>query len=258
MMNLCGKNLTQYHALRDAVKIEVNEMLRIGIIEPSDSPYNAPIVLVKKPNNTIRFCCDFRGLNLKTKFDCEPTASADDIYAKLGKDKYLSKFDFTKGYWQTSIPEEYRDLISFSTPEQGCFRFCRTPFGLKNSGATFNRLMRLLPEGANDIDNFVDDIIGHTIPWDSHVVMLRDFFTRVRVNNLTLRATKCMIGFPSVDFIGNYVGGGKIEMDPGKVTKIQNAEPPMTKKQLKSFLGMAGWFSSSYHATQSYPHHCQI
>ena len=104
--------------------------------------------------------------------------------------------------------------------------------------------MRKLLEGAENVDNFVDDVIGHTIPWSEHLKMLRDFFTRVRVNGLTIRPSKCMIGYPSLDFVGNLVGEGKLEMDSGKVAKIVNAEPPMTKKQLKSFLGMAGWFSS--------------
>ena len=80
-------------------------MLEIGVIEPSNSTHNSPIVLVKKKDgsHSCRFCADFGMVNSVTKFDNEPMPNPDDIIAKLGSDRFFSNFDLSKGYWQISM-----------------------------------------------------------------------------------------------------------------------------------------------------------
>lgn len=82
------------HALRDKIKKEVQTMIEIGIVEPSDSPYASPLVIVKKPDGSDRYCVDFRALNAKTVFDAEPIPDQSEIFAKLANDHYFSKIDF--------------------------------------------------------------------------------------------------------------------------------------------------------------------
>ena len=91
-------------------------MLKAGIIEPCNSPYSSLVVLVKKRNGSMRFCIDFRRLNLVTEFDCEPMPNADDIMVKVTQDKYFSKIDLSKGIWQIPLAKESKPLTASRFP----------------------------------------------------------------------------------------------------------------------------------------------
>ncbi|XP_053406591.1 uncharacterized protein LOC128559314 [Mercenaria mercenaria] len=228
------------YAKRKDVEDEVKNMLEAGVKEPANSDYNSPVVLVKKKDNTNRFCIDFRHMHSFTRFDTEPMGNVEDIMAKLKEDNYFTKIDLTKGYWQIPIEEKSRHLTAFSTPESS-YQFRKMPFGMVNSGATFNRMMRKLLAGIKDADNYVDDVLGHTITWERHVMMLRNLFTRIREARLTVKPSKCMIGFGSISFTGHVVGDGMMQMED-ELDKIRSADRPETKTQLRSFLGLAGYY----------------
>ena len=229
------------YSTRQIIKDEVQNMLKYGVIEPSTSPYNSPVVLVRKKDGTYRFCIDFCRLNAITKFDTEPMGNQEDLIAKLRGDKYFTKLDLSKGYWQIPVAESSRPMTAFTTSE-GSFQFKKLPFGLINSGATFNRVMRKLLKDAVDSDNYVDDILGHTVDWPEHMTMLRDVFERIRRAGLTLRPSKCAIGCDEVDFVGHKISNGEVQMDTSKLDKIKNAPQPQTKKEVRSFLGLAGYY----------------
>ena len=101
------------YAVRETVEEEVQKMLDMGVIEPSCSPYNSPIVLVKKKDNSTRFCIDFRRLNAVSKFDTHPMGNTEDILAKVKNDKYFTKIDLAKGYWQIPVAKESQPKTSF-------------------------------------------------------------------------------------------------------------------------------------------------
>lgn len=103
-------------ALRKQVKQEIDNMKSAGIIEQSQSAWAAPIVCVPKKDKTLRFCVDYRGLNSKTVFDPQPMPKIDDILNKLGRAKFLTKIDLTKGYWQIPLSERAKPLSAFVTP----------------------------------------------------------------------------------------------------------------------------------------------
>ena len=115
-------------------------MLEADVIEPAMSDYNSPIVLVKKKDGTNIFCVDFRRINLVTKFDTEPMGNPEDIMAKLKDDKFFSKIDLSKGFWQIMVEKSSQHLTAFSTMD-GSYTFKKIAFGLVNSGITFNRMM---------------------------------------------------------------------------------------------------------------------
>ena len=94
------------YAIREAIKIEVDKMIEIGIVEKSNSPYASPVVLVRKPDGSNRFCIDHRKLNRITVFDAGPMGRAEDIYVKIANEWYLSKLDLAKGYWQIPIDKD--------------------------------------------------------------------------------------------------------------------------------------------------------
>jgi hypothetical protein len=116
------------------------------------------------------------------------------------------------------------------------------PFGLVNSGATFSRIMRVLLEGMTRVHNYIDDILIHTVTWKEHLERLVEVFQRLREANLTARPTKCYVGFDEVEFLGHIVGKGQMKPRPSKLEAIQQFKRPETKKQLRSFLGLAGYY----------------
>ena len=216
-------------------------MLELGIIEPSNSPYSSPVVLVKKQDGSYRFCCDFRKLNSITVFDAEPIGNPDDLFVKMSNSKYFTKIDLSKGYWQVKMKSSSKIYTAFVTSE-GLFCFKKMPFGLVNSGATFCRMMRKLLYGLTNTDNFVDDIIVHTETWRAHMECLQALFKRLQEAKLTARPTKCVIAVRSVSFLGHIIGDGMIQPQPEKVKSILNCQRPTTKKQVRSFLGLIGYY----------------
>ena len=105
------------YARREAIKQEVNKMLELGVIERSNSPYAAPVVMVPKKDNTVRFCVDYRRLNKVTVFDPEPMPNPEDLFTELTKSNYLSKIDISKAYWQIPMTEESKPKTAFVTPD---------------------------------------------------------------------------------------------------------------------------------------------
>jgi len=116
---------------------------------------------VKKPDGNTRVCIDYRKLNSVTIFDPEPMPTAEEIFAKLAGDRFFSKFDLSKRYWQVPVHQEDRDLTTFVS-HRGLFRFKVMPFGLVNAPATFSRLMRRVLRKSQHLDNYLDDVLTHT------------------------------------------------------------------------------------------------
>ena len=227
--------------LKTAVEKEVQDMLELGVIERTSSPYSSPLHLVKKKDGTFRPVVDFRKLNKKTIFNAEPMPSIDEIYSKLAPAKIFSKLDFTKGYWQIPMREEDKAKTAF-TCTSGSFQFFKMPFGLVNSGATYNRMMRRLLEGQKQVDSFVDDVLVYNEGWDEHMRVLREVFERIRQAHLTVKPSKCSFGFETIDFVGHQVGQSTLRALSDKVEHILKVEPPKTKKQVRAFLGLAGYY----------------
>lgn len=169
----------------ETIEKEVQEMLRMGVIEKSKSPYHAPIVVVKKPDGTIRLCIDFRELNKLLISDCEPIPRIDVVLALAGKKKYFSKFDFTKGYWQVPMDPESREKTAFSSLS-GLYHFRYMPFGIKTAPAVFARLMRAVLGGVPNVHHYFDDVIIATDTWQEHLETLRQVFERIHQANLTI------------------------------------------------------------------------
>lgn len=229
------------HALKDIVKSEIENMLRMGIIEQIESPYASPIVIVKKSDGTNRFCIDYRKLNRITRFDAEPIGNPDEIFARLSKGTYFSKLDLSKGYWQIPVKKCSQMATAFISSE-GLYAFKFMPFGLVNAGATFCRMMRILLRGMQNVDNFVDDILEHTETWETHLDILRELFNRLREAGLTVKPSKCILGYFQLPFLGHTIGNGCISPDPGKIESIKECSRPSSKKQIRSFLGLVGYY----------------
>ena len=229
------------YAMLDTVNKEVDKMIEMDIIERSDSPYSSPFVIVKKKDQSNRFCIDFRGLNSITIFDAETMGNIEEMFSKLSGYQFISKIDLTKGYWQISLVDAAKPKTAFQTP-RGLFQFKVLPFGLVNSGATFVRCMRKVLEGLENVDNFVDDIIVYTRSFNHHMEVLDSVFERLASANLSARPSKCYIAYSSLEVLGHIVGTDRLSPNPDKIEVIKNAHRPTTKKQVRSFIGMAEFY----------------
>jgi len=229
-----------YNTKQDIQK-EVEVMLSLDVIEPSESPYSSPVVIVRKKDGTNRFCVDFRMLNKSTIFDAEPMPNTDEIFSRLAGSKYFTKIDLSKGYWQVPLPEDCKQFTAFTTL-QGLFQFKVMPFGLVNAPATFSRMMRKLLKGMDNVENFIDDVIVYTDTWDYHVKLVKDVLQRLKDANLTMRPSKCFVGYGSLECLGHVIGNEELQTDPDKLAAIRDAPIPTTKKQVRSFLGLAGFY----------------
>ena len=234
------------YSMREVIDKEIDEMLKLGIIRPSKSPYTAPPVIVKKADGNNRFCVNFSKLNCYTVFDSEPMPEPESLYMKMKGKEFRSKIDCSKGYWQILMHPDSIEKTCFTVMgnrHQGAFEFLRMPFGLQNSAASFNRLMRKVCGDLDDVDSFMDDVEASTYTWEQHMLVLRKLFTRMREAGLTAKPSKCMIGFTEVDYVGHEVELNTLRPREAKCAEILAVERPKTKKQVQSFLAMIGYYS---------------
>ena len=229
------------YGIRDSVEADVKAMLDLGIIRPSDSPYASPIVVVRKRDNTNRICIDFRKLNKLTISDSEPMPQLNDMFQNLAQDKYYTKIDLSKGYWQIPMANEDIPKTAFVLHDSK-FEFLRMPFGLKTAGGTLMKGMRKMLQGIENVHNYIDDILVHTKTWEEHVVALHAVLKRLKEAGLSARPSKSEFGLKSVEFLGHDVGQGVVQPNKRNLGKISDRERPYTKKEVRSLIALAGFY----------------
>ena len=149
------------YSLRETLKKDITDMMKMGVISESSSPYASPVVVVKKKDNTNCICVDYRRLNILTVFVPEPMSTAEHLFQKMNGEKYFTRNDLSKGYWQISLPEEVIPKTAFVTPD-GSYKFLKMLFGMINSAATLNRARKKLLHGLCCIISRLSEFcVGH-------------------------------------------------------------------------------------------------
>lgn len=222
---------------------EIDRMLKLGVIEPSTSPWSSPMRLVVKPNK-VRLCLDARKLNAVTKKDAYPLPNIEGILSRLPKANIISKLDLKDAFWQISLDKESKALTAFTVPGRPLYQFVVMPFGLCNAPQTMCRLMDELipPELRHSVFGYLDDLVIVSEDFSSHIEVLLSISAQFRKANLTLNITKSQFCVTSVNYLGYIIGNGGITTDPEKVSAIQNWPVPKNLKQVRGFLGLAGWY----------------
>ncbi|KAK3097762.1 hypothetical protein FSP39_012961 [Pinctada imbricata] len=216
-------------------------MLENDIIEPSNSDWSSPCILVPKPDETYRLCTDFRKVNSVTKTDSYPIPRIDDCIDKIGSAKLVSKFDLLKGYWQVPLTERAREISAFATPD-GLYQYKVMPFGMKNAPATFQRMIHSLLNHLEGCEAYIDDVIIYSDTWDDHLRIMRTFFDILAKANLTVNLAKSEFCHATVEYLGHKVGQGFVTPIMAKVEAISKFPIPTNKKEIMRFLGMAGFY----------------
>ena len=230
------------HAYRGEVERQVHEMLEEGVIEPSASDWAAPIVLVRKKDGTLRFCVDYRKLNSQSKVDPYPMPRVDELIDRLGCAKFLTTLDLARGYWQVPMVPGSREKTAFVT-EQGLFQFTVMPFGLQGAPATFQRMMdRLIAGMGGFCAAYLDDLVVYSESWEEHLQHLGRVLSCLREAGLTAKPSKCQFAMDQCVYLGHMVGNGTVRPEVSKVEAVQRWPVPETKKQVRAFLGLTGYY----------------
>ncbi|UYV69276.1 K02A2.6-like [Cordylochernes scorpioides] len=217
---------------RSIIQTEVDNMLKLGIIQPSNSPWSSPVVLFKKKDGTWRFCMDYRRLNKITRKDVYPLPRIDDTLDSLRGASIFSTMDLKSGYWQIEVDDTDREKTAFVTPD-GLFEFKVMPFGLCNAPATFERNMDNLLRGLKWTIClcYLDDIIVFSKTMEEHLQP-----------GLKLISEKCSFGASQMKVLGHLIDGDGIYPDPDKVGAVINFPRPENVSEVRSFLGLCSYY----------------
>ena len=218
-------------------------MIDRGIIRRSSSPFGSPIVIVRKKDNSIRLCIDYRKVNARTLLDAFPLPRIEEALEVLANTQLYTSLDPAHGYFQIAMDPESIPITAFRVP-WGLFEFTRMPQGLKNSPATFQRVMELIFGDLNysSLILYLDDVLVFSQDFEQHVERLETVLKRLIQNGLKLNGKKCNLFQEKLLYLGHIVSKNGIEADPNKIQKFENWPIPQTVEDLRSFIGLASYY----------------
>ena len=230
----------------DRANQEVRNLLALGMIQPSLSPWASGIVMVKKKNGELRFCCDFRPLNEVTIKDAYSLPRIDESMARLGKAKIYTSIDLAWVFWQIPVRKADRHKTAFAC-ELGLFEWRRMPFGMCNASATFQRaiaraLRNIVNCEGSMVMAYIDDIVIATETVEDHMARLREVFECLREAGFKMRVAKCDFMKSEIKYLGRVVSAEGVKPDPKAVAKLRDWEIPRNKTEMQSFLGFANYY----------------
>jgi hypothetical protein len=225
------------------LKEQIQELLDKGFVRPSSSPWGAPVLLVKKKDNSRRLCIDYRELNVVTVKNRYPLPRIDDLFDQLGGAAVFSKMDLRSGYHQVRVKAADVQKTAFRT-RYGHYEFLVMPFGVTNAPAVFMDLMNriFLPYLDKFVVVFLDDILVYSRNREEHAEHLRTVLQVLRENQLYRKLSKCEFWLDRVAFLGHVITGEGISVDPEKISAVKEWPVPKSVPEVRSFLGLAGYY----------------
>lgn len=223
---------------------QLDEMLKMDVVEPSCSPWNNPVTMAPKANGEVRFCLDSRKLNQVSKHDAYPLPYINNILDQLRDARFLSSIDLKAAFWQIPLTPSSKEKTAFTVPSRGLFQFKVMCFGLTSAPATQQRLMDRLfgPEFNGRVFIYLDDIVVVSKTFEEHIELLSKVVDRLRSANLTVSLPKCCFFRRQLKYLGYVVDELGLRTDPTKITAITNFPVPTCSKDVKRFLGTASYY----------------
>ncbi|GBG86011.1 hypothetical protein CBR_g40824 [Chara braunii] len=227
----------------DELRQQLKELTKKGWIRPSSSPYGSPVLFVPKKGGTLRMCIDYRGLNAITVKNAEPLPRIDDLLDRVQGCKHYSKIDLKSGYHQIAIRPEDQHKTAFQTT-YGLYQFVVMPFGLCNSPGTFQHTMNRIFH--DHLDKFVvvylDDILIFSKSVEEHAQHVETVLSLLRQHKYKVNLEKCEFGRTKILYLGHEVSAKGIRPEDAKVASIRDWPRPQTVTEVRSFLGMCGYY----------------
>ncbi|CAB4419687.1 unnamed protein product [Rhizophagus irregularis] len=225
------------------IKKEIEQLLKMGKIKKSWSPWSSPVTLAGKKSGNYRFCIDYRKLNSVTKSDAYPLPRIDELLEKFRKGNWFTSLDLAAGYHQVEMAENDKEKTAFIC-SQGLFEYNVMPFGLKNAPGTFQRLMdEILKEYIGEfVTVYLDDIMIYSRDFEEHLEHVDRVLNKLGENNMIAKLKKCQFGLRNINFLGHIVGKDGLRPDEKKVEKIKSIKKPETVTEVRSFLGLCSYY----------------
>ncbi|KAL4011133.1 hypothetical protein IC575_028180 [Cucumis melo] len=225
------------------LKVQLQDLLDKGFIRPSVSPWGAPVLFVKKKDGSMRLCIDYRELNKVTVKNRYPLPRIEDLFDQLQGATVFSKIDLRSGYHQLRIRDGDIPKTAFRS-RYGHYEFIVMSFGLTNAPAVFMDLMNRVFKDFLDqfVIVFIDDILIYSKTEAEHEEHLHQVLETLRAHKLYAKFSKCEFWLKKVTFLGHVVSSEGVSVDPAKVEAVTNWPRPSTVSEIRSFLGLAGYY----------------
>ena len=243
---------------------QVDELLKAGIIEPSTASFYSQVILASKPDDSWRFCIDYRKLNDCTESASWPLPLIKGMFQRLGthQSDTFGVMDLTAGYYQAPVGMFTRVFLAFIC-FCGIFQYTRLPFGPKRAPSYFQQMMStVVLTGLLYFicEMYLDDCIVHAKGDDQFLERLEKILIRFKTHNIFLKPTKCKFGMPEVEYCGKEISKDGLTMSLKKVRKVLDFPKPETAAQMKQFVGLTNYFHDyvSHHAEIMHPLHAMI
>ena len=235
------------HSIR-FLREHIKEMVRIGILENSQSQWNSCCFVVPKPSGGYRMVIDLRSVNAKTIPAIHNGATVDEIIKRLAniRLRMVSSCDILKGFWQVPLDPKSREFTSFNIPTIGSYRYTVAPMGASGSCYAFWTLMSAVTHGLTNTLAYLDDLLTASSSVDDHLEHLEQLFRRMIMHRLTLGVPKCSFFQAETDFLGFTISKEGVKPAPPKMEVVKLIDPPSTVREIKAFLGLAQYFGHHF------------
>ncbi|CAM1305641.1 Uncharacterised protein r2_g1550 [Pycnogonum litorale] len=229
-------------ALRERVESAIDEWIARGTVEQvKSSDWASPIVIVPKPDNTVRLCADYTG-TIATAVDTEayPLPRPEEMFGKLAGNTIFSKLDLKTCFEQFELSDDSKPLLTINTIN-GLLQFNRLPYGISSAPAIVQRAMEELLKDCN-VHIYLDDILVSSKDLNSHLNKLEHVFQKLSDANIRLNYEKSEFCKEQVKYLGYLVSASGISPDPIKTTAVTYYPAPTSTTELRSFLGLVRFY----------------
>jgi len=223
---------------------ELDERLKQGIVEPSDSPWCSPLLMLKKPTEGWRWVVDLRKLNEKIQRpNAHQLPKINGSLMTVNRPTIISSIDIRDAYCQIPLDEESKPKTAFYVPGRGLFQYTRMPAGLRDAAGRWQAYIDKILGYHPNVLVYMDDILiwSPNHDWSHHKEVLHHVLKRLADANLTIKMDKCKFGRKQLLYLGHLLDQYGIRPNPKQVAAVMNFPTPKNVKNVRQFLGLAGW-----------------
>lgn len=230
-------------AQQDKLDEVIANMLKNGIISRSKSDFNSPLIIVPKPDKSMRVCIDYRALNKVIVPVSFPIPRIADLLNNVGKSTVISSLDLAQAYHQAEVKEEDREKTAF-TVKNTRYHYNRVPFGIQSAPGYFCRIINdvLYDVIGPEVMAYFDDILVLGKNNEEHLQRLEEVLKRLEKSNIKIKLAKCQFFVHEVKFLGYQLTKEGMMMNNNRMKAITEMPHPKNKRQLQSFLGVVNYY----------------